>query len=277
MRLEAIDIPIIEEAICSFLEEAWGDLAKAHWPKKIDFSSGDRSRVLEGFVDERKNGCMRKYSLRLGNRRYPFMKMIFQELLFRDSFFFCVDTHDELDIKETTPDYAEWEAIREYNSAVKKAVEQHWRRSRIPTLRDVLDEVEDQKVPESELCTLERQPLIYVVDDEDAISEGVRLLLTRRGYEVGVAPCAEDAMKLIAEKIPDLIISDLEMGAGDTGLQFCERLRRNPDTAGVPFILATAAGIDLTRFNLIDGFLVKPYDIEALITFVSKHLQLTKS
>ena len=40
-----------------------------------------------------------------------------------------------------------------------------------------------------------------------------------------------------------------------------------------PFILATAAGIDLTRFNLIDGFIVKPYEVEVLCAFVAKHLR----
>ena len=174
MRLEAIDADLIKRAVRTFLEEAWGELAASHWPKKIDADCNDREVVLEGFVDERKRGCMRKYSLRLGNRRYPFMKMVFQEQLFRDSFFFCVDTHDELDIKETTPDYQEWVAIREFNARIKDAVETHWRQESIPTLENVLDEVDKQVVPEGEICRLEEAPLVHVVDDERAISEGVR-------------------------------------------------------------------------------------------------------
>ncbi|MCA9322084.1 MAG: response regulator [Planctomycetes bacterium] len=276
MRLESIDAELIKKAIEAFLEQAWGELAQAHWPTRIGRDGDSVDDVLEAFVDERKQGCMRKYSLRLGNRRYPFMKMVFQELLFRDAFFFCVDTHDELDIKESTPDYQEWLAIRQYNARIKEAVEAKWRDGQIPTLPDLLDDVDRSQVPESEICRLEKKPLIYVVDDEPAIAEGVSRILDRRRYQVDVSKSAEEALDKIESEHPDLILSDLEMGSGLTGLQFCERLRADPKTAEIPFILATAASIDLSRFELIDGFLVKPYQVEALVAFVATHLPSAK-
>ncbi len=273
MRLEAIDAQLIRKAVQSFLEQAWGDLAESHWPRKLPIDVEDRDEVIKSFVDERKRGCMRKYSLRLGNRRYPFMKMVFQELLFRDSFFFYVDTHDELDISETTPDFQEWLAIRNYNAEIKKAVEKRWHEECIPILEDVLEEVERQEVPPEEICPDSSPPLVHVVDDERAIAEGVRTILTRRNYRVEVSQSAEDALEKIKKLPPDLIISDLEMGSGMTGLEFCEALRADPALKDISFILATAAGVDLSRLNLIDAFLVKPYEIEVLVTFVRKQLE----
>ena len=273
MRLESVDVSLFKSAINAFLDVAWGDLAETHWPKSIDFQANDRETVLKGFVDERKKGCMRKYSLRLGNRRYPFMKIVFQELLFRDCFFFSVDTHDELDIKESTPDFAEWVAIRDYNSAVKGRVEASWRDEQIPTLDDILDAVDHELVPDDQICNFPEPPLVYVVDDEASIAEGVRRTLAKRRYEVKVFHSAETALATLNGKKPDLVISDLEMGSGYTGLQFCEKIRSSPEFSEIPFILATAAGIDLTRFNLIDGFIVKPYEVEVLCAFVNKHLK----
>jgi response regulator RpfG family c-di-GMP phosphodiesterase len=48
-------------------------------------------------------------------------------------------------------------------------------------------------------------------------------------------------------------------------------LRANPDTRDIPFILATAASIDASNFRLIDGFVVKPFETEVLLAFVTRN------
>ncbi|MEZ6194377.1 MAG: response regulator [Planctomycetota bacterium] len=260
-----------KDAVSCFLAHAWGDLADSHWPK-IDFDQ-DRDVVLARFTDECKEGCMRKFSLRLGNRRYPFMKLIFQESLVRDSFFFAVDTHDALDIKETTPDYQEWLAIKDYNCRVKSQVEAEWRKHGVPTLHDILVDVDAADVPDTQLCPVATEPMVMVVDDDLDIAEGARRILSRRGYRVAVFHCAEDALEALPTVRPDLILSDLEMGQGMTGIDFVTKLRALPAWAGTPFFLATAAGIDLSSFEYLDGFLVKPYEIEVLMTFLNQHLE----
>ncbi|MEE9395114.1 MAG: response regulator [Planctomycetota bacterium] len=273
MRLDAVRLPTFKDAVRVYLHHAWGDLEDSHWPR-IDFESCNEQQVLEGFTDECKVGCMRKYSLRLGNRRYPFMKMIFQESLVRDSFFFAVDTHDELDIKETTPDYAEWLLIRDYNARIKGLVENEWRKSAIPTFHDILDDVDQAEVREADCCHQSQKPMVLVVDDDKDIAEGVRRILTRRGYEVVVKYSGEDAMESLKGRKPDLVLSDLEMGSGMTGIDFVRAIRADDDLKDIPFLLATAAGIDLSCYSHLDGFLVKPYEIEVLMTFVAKHLQV---
>jgi CheY-like chemotaxis protein len=270
MKLEAVGASIFREAVLRYLTHAWGDLADSHWPK-IDFDDG-RDVVLDRFTDECKRGCMRKFSLRLGNRRYPFMKLIFQESLVRDSFFFTVDTHDALDIKETTPDYQEWLAIKAYNAKVRDEIETAWREAGIPTLHDVLGDVDEAEVPDSQLCPIDTEPMVMVVDDDRDIAEGARRILTKRGYRVRVYHSAEDALEALDAVQPDLVLSDLEMGQGMTGIDFVKRLRSMPDWNRIPFFLATAAGIDLSSHEFLDGFIVKPYEIEVLMDFLNQHL-----
>lgn len=272
MRLESVTSAIFEQAVASYLKHAWGDLADSHWPA-LDLAGTDAEHVLEGFSDERREGRMRRFTLRLGNRRYPFMKLVFQESLIRNSFFFGVDTHDELDIKETTPDYAEWLLIRDYNARVKEKVEREWKDLDVPTFEDVLEDVDRAPVPDEQRRDPEQAPTIFVVDDDREIAEGVRRILSRRGYRVEVSHSAEEALRKLEQVKPDLVLSDLEMGGGMTGLDFARRLRENPRRADVPFLLATAAGIDLSCYTHLDGFLVKPYEIEVLLAFLSKHLQ----
>ena len=224
---------------------------------------------------DKATGTMRRFSLRLGNRRYPFMKIIFQELMVRDVFSFAVDTHDELDIKETTPDYSEWLAIREYNASLKRAIESRWSAAGVPTITDVQAALEAQDVPEQEVCPAGTSPCILIVDDDIHIAAGVEMIFDRRGYNVVVAHSAEEALKCLKTLRPDLILSDLEMGSGLTGLQFCAHLRELDDISQTPFILATAAGIDLAANQLIDGFIVKPYELAALVHLVATRLEVT--
>ena len=55
--------------------------------------------------------------------------------------------------------------------------------------------------------------------------------------------------------------------------ELCDELRQIDRFAKAPFILATAAGIDPTNLENIDAFLVKPYEVETLIKFVSRQLE----
>lgn len=272
MRLEDVSIAKVKTALELYLAEAWGELAASHWPR-IDFTVATGPALIAQFVTEHRVGRLRKFTLRLGNRRYPFMKMSFQELLLRDVFFFAVDTHDEMDIKETTPNYREWELIREHNQNAKASIEKAWRENGVPTFQDVLDEIEIQPVPPAQICRAAIKPCVLVVDDDALIAKGVRLILERRGYEVVVAHSAEQALLALRTLRPEIILSDFEMGHGLNGLQLCERVRSHRALNGVPFILATAAEIDLEETKAADGFLVKPYDIDVLVAFVSRHLR----
>ena len=68
---------------------------------------------------------------------------------------------------------------------------------------------------------------VVVIDDEQAIREGMSSLLTRWGYEVVAAGSADEAIKLLSTLTvrPDLLVCDLRLRDGENGIEAIERLR----------------------------------------------------
>lgn len=271
MSIRGIDVPTMERAIRAYLELAWEDRAASKMPA-IDFAAATCPEdVLKAFQEDQRAGRMRRFTLRLGNRRYPFMKLVFQELLIRGRFFFAVDTHDEMDLKDSFPDYEQWLEVKRFNARLKEEVERAWAERGVPTFATIVAQVE-REAPEPERpFEEERAPYVLIVDDEVSIARGVDAILSRQGYRTRQVHTAEDAWDSILEQRPDLILSDWEM-PGMSGLELAAKLREDPDLGSIPFILATAAMISPTHFNIIDGFLVKPYEAPVLLKFVSEHL-----
>lgn len=269
MRLEETDVAMVMKAVDVYLGVAWGDRRPAV-ACHADFSTAQSiDEVLERFADERKVGKLRKYALRLGNCQYPNMKLVFQELLVRDKFFFAVDTHDDCFVDSSWADFDQWIELKRRNAEIKDEIERKWQDAGVPTFATVVQEIEQ----ETRLAEAPKGhgDLVLIVDDDQGIASGVEVILNRQGYRTLRAARAEDAVRLMAETRPDLVLSDLEM-PGMTGLDLARHLRADPATRGIPFILATAASIDPSHFALIDGYLVKPYETTVLLKFIAKNL-----
>jgi CheY-like chemotaxis protein len=274
MRLEETEVAMVMKAVDVYLRIAWGDRADEQ-RRRFDFSSVSTiGEALERFEDERKAGKqLRKYALRLGNPRYRNMKLLFQELLVRDKFFFAVDTHDEVFVDSSWSNFDQWISLKQQNSDLKEQIEREWEKEGIPTIVSVVQEIEQE-------TRLAQAPkghgdLVLIVDDDTGIASGVEVVLNRQGYRTLKAQRAEEARKMIAETPPDLILSDLEM-PGMSGLDLARSLRSDPATKSIPFILATAASIDASHFSLIDGYLVKPFETTVLLKFIAKYLSRKK-
>ena len=56
------------------------------------------------------------------------MKLVFQELLVRDKFFFAVDTHDEMFVDSSWADFDQWIELKRENSEIKEKIEREWER-----------------------------------------------------------------------------------------------------------------------------------------------------
>ncbi len=82
---------------------------------------------------------------------------------------------------------------------------------------------------------------ILVCDDEPHILEGLRYLLRTPERRVSVAGSAKEALELIAQQLPDLLITDVMMPEM-SGLELVERLRGDEATKQLPIIILTAKG-----------------------------------
>ena len=102
---------------------------------------------------------------------------------------------------------------------------------------------------------------ILVVDDEELLVKGIRFNLQNDGYEVITGSNGLDAIRLVQEAAPDLIVLDVMMPEMD-GLAACSRIREFSD---VPIILLTAKTDDMDKLMGFDcgadDYLTKPFNI----------------
>ncbi|MGC4121258.1 MAG: response regulator [Myxococcales bacterium] len=87
---------------------------------------------------------------------------------------------------------------------------------------------------------------IVLAEDSPATREVLRVLLTERGYRVRLASDGEEALCRVAERTPDVVVTDLNMPRAD-GLALTRALRARPETARLPVVLLTSQDDDATR------------------------------
>ena len=105
------------------------------------------------------------------------------------------------------------------------------------------------------------KPYVLVVDDEADLLTLVRYNLERDGFEVGEAVDGEEAMTMIAERRPDLVLLDW-MLPRLSGIEVCRRIRRAAETQNLPIIMLSARGEESDRVRGLnygaDDYIVKP-------------------
>jgi two-component system, OmpR family, phosphate regulon response regulator PhoB len=110
-------------------------------------------------------------------------------------------------------------------------------------------------------------PNILVVEDEDALSTLLQYNLDKEGYEVRVAGDGEEALTLVSERLPDIIILDW-MLPKISGIEVCRRLRQRPESRNVPIIMLTARGEESDRIRGLDtgadDYVIKPFAMSEL-------------
>lgn len=112
---------------------------------------------------------------------------------------------------------------------------------------------------------------VLVVEDETTLAELLRYNLEAEGYEVRVAPSAEEGELLLKEEMFDLLLLDW-MLPGVSGIELCARVRRLPAAAHIPIIMLTARGEEHDRIRGLstgaDDFVVKPFSVPELLARV---------
>lgn len=105
-------------------------------------------------------------------------------------------------------------------------------------------------------------PLVLVVEDEHALQQLLAYNLKAAGFEVVQAYDGEEALQLIDERLPDLVLLDW-MLPEVSGVELCRRLRRRSDTSHLPIIMLTARTEEHDRLRGLetgaDDYVTKPF------------------
>ncbi len=109
---------------------------------------------------------------------------------------------------------------------------------------------------------------ILVVEDEDAIREMLVMVLDQANFAYIAATDAEEAQKLLDDKIPDLILLDW-MLPGISGVEWARRLKKESVYKDIPIILLTARGEEEDKIRGLeigaDDYMTKPFSPKELI------------
>ena len=112
------------------------------------------------------------------------------------------------------------------------------------------------------------QPRVLLVEDEPAQRTVLAYNLEAEGFEVTQADNGEDAMLLVDEEDPDIIILDWMMPKV-SGIEVCRRLKMRPDTRGIPIIMLSARAEEVDRIRGLetgaDDYVIKPYSVLELM------------
>jgi DNA-binding response OmpR family regulator len=117
---------------------------------------------------------------------------------------------------------------------------------------------------------------VIIVEDDEDIADSIRYNLDREGFRVRVAVTGEDALSLILNGPPSLILLDLNL-PGMNGFEICRRLRGEPSTATIPILMLTARADETDKvlgLNMgADDYITKPFSMRELVARVNAALR----
>ena len=120
------------------------------------------------------------------------------------------------------------------------------------------------------------KPFIVIAEDETSVSELLRYNLESEGYETAIANDGDEAMLLLDERTPDLMLLDW-MLPKISGIEICRRVRTRQETANLPIIMLTARTEDADRIRGLetgaDDYVTKPFSTNELMARVKAVLR----
>ncbi len=120
---------------------------------------------------------------------------------------------------------------------------------------------------------------IFIVEDEPSIVSILRYNLEKENYKVSVSDDGEEALKLIKEKNPDLVLMDWMM-PNLSGVEILKNLKKDNLYKDIPIIMLTAKGEEedkLRAFDIgTDDYITKPFNQKELIARIKTVLRRLK-
>lgn len=120
------------------------------------------------------------------------------------------------------------------------------------------------------------QPRVLIVEDEPAQREVLAYNLQAEGFAVATASNGEEALVLVDEDHPDVIVLDWMM-PNLSGIEVCRRLKIRPETRAIPIIMLSARSEEVDKVRGLetgaDDYVVKPYSVVELMARVRSQLR----
>lgn len=124
------------------------------------------------------------------------------------------------------------------------------------------------------------QPTVLLVEDEPAQREVLSYNLEAEGLRVVACDNGEDALLLVEEELPDLIVLDWMM-PHLSGIEVCRRLKSRKDTRAIPIIMLSARSEEVDRVRGLetgaDDYVIKPYSVMELMARVRAQLRRNRA
>ena len=121
----------------------------------------------------------------------------------------------------------------------------------------------------------ELPPRILIVDDHEDNVEILRTRLEASGYRTVSAANGEEALRVVSQSPPDLILMDISIPIIDCW-EATQVLKRDPETKGIPIIALTAHALASDREKAMevgcDSYLAKPCEPKTVVSEVQKFI-----
>ncbi len=122
--------------------------------------------------------------------------------------------------------------------------------------------------PRAPVAPVSTQPLVMVVDDSLTVRKITSRFLTRAGFAVATSKDGVDALQVLGEQSPDVILLDIEMPRMD-GFEFAKTIKSDPRYSSIPIIMITSRTAEKHRNRAaelgVDLYLGKPYQEDELL------------
>lgn len=123
------------------------------------------------------------------------------------------------------------------------------------------------------------QPVVLIVEDEPSQRDVLAYNLEAEGFGVAKAENGEEALILVQESAPDLIVLDW-MLPNVSGIEVCRQLKTRSETRNVPIIMLSARSEEVDRVRGLetgaDDYVIKPYSVVELMARVRSQLRRTR-
>jgi two-component system phosphate regulon response regulator PhoB len=123
------------------------------------------------------------------------------------------------------------------------------------------------------------RPTVLVVEDEPAQREVLAYNLEAEGFAVARAESGDEALLLVREDAPDIIVLDW-MLPGVSGIEVCRQVKSQAATRSIPVIMLSARSEEVDRVRGLetgaDDYVIKPYSVVELMARVRSQLRRTR-